>query len=264
MAQDPDPGRTLLYERVTSTATHPIPKGSALVTGGSRGIGAAAALALAERGWDIGVNCRSDIEGAERTAALVEQRGVRAIVLAGDVAAVGTADALVRRLEEAFGPVLVLVNNAGIRADGLTPHISDDDWGRVLDTNLTAAFRLTRRVLPGMIRARFGRVVNVASVVGPSANPGQSNYAAAKAGLVGFTKTVGAEVARRGVTVNAVAPGLIDTEMTSDLNGDLAAKVPARRAGTPEDVAACIAFLASPEAAYVTATTLTVDGGMSA
>jgi 3-oxoacyl-[acyl-carrier protein] reductase len=160
--------------------------------------------------------------------------------------------------------VLGLVNNAGVRADGLTPHISDDDWARVLDTNLTAAFRLTRRVLPGMIRARFGRVVNVASVVGTNANPGQANYAAAKAGLVGFTRTVGSEVARKGVTVNAVAPGLIDTDMTQDIPPELAARVPARRAGTPEDVAACIAFLASTEAAYVTATTLTVDGGMSA
>jgi 3-oxoacyl-[acyl-carrier protein] reductase len=240
------------------------PNGSVLVTGASRGIGAAAAIALAERGWAVGVNCRTDLEGAGRTVARIEENGGRAVVLEGDVAAAETADDLVRRLGEQLGPVLGLVNNAGVRADGLTPHISDEDWARVLDTNLTAAFRLTRRVLPGMIRARFGRVVNVASVVGTNANPGQANYAAAKAGLVGFTRTVGSEVARKGVTVNAVAPGLIDTDMTQDIPPELAARVPARRAGTPEDVAACIAFLASPEAAYVTATTLTVDGGMSA
>jgi 3-oxoacyl-[acyl-carrier protein] reductase len=240
------------------------PAASVLVTGASRGIGAAAAVALAERGWAVGVNCRADTEGAARTVARIEDGGGRAMVLEGDVAATDSADALVRRLGEELGPVLGLVNNAGVRADNLTPHISDEDWDTVLDTNLTAAFRLTRRVLPGMIRARFGRVVNVASVVGPTANPGQANYAAAKAGLVGFTRTVATEVARRGVTVNAVAPGLIDTDMTRGLAPDLAARVPARRAGTPEDVAACIAFLASDEAAYVTATTLTVDGGMSA
>jgi 3-oxoacyl-[acyl-carrier protein] reductase len=240
------------------------PGASVLVTGASRGIGAATAVALAERGWAVGVNCRADTDGAARTVARIEDGGGRAVVLEGDVAAADTADDLVRRLGDELGPVLGLVNNAGVRADNLTPHISDEDWDTVLDTNLTAAFRLTRRVLPGMIRARFGRVVNVASVVGPSANPGQANYAAAKAGLVGFTRTVATEVARRGVTVNAVAPGLIDTDMTRGLPPDLAARVPARRAGTPEDVAACIAFLASDEAAYVTATTLTVDGGMSA
>jgi 3-oxoacyl-[acyl-carrier protein] reductase len=240
------------------------PTASVLVTGASRGIGAAAAVALAQRGWAVGVNCRTDVDGAQRTVERIEEEGGKALVLEGDVAAADTADALVRRLGDELGPVLGLVNNAGVRADALTPHISDDDWSRVLDTNLTAAFRLTRRVLPGMIRARFGRVVNVASVVGTHANPGQANYAAAKAGLVGFTRTVGSEVARKGVTVNAVAPGLIDTDMTNDIPPELAARVPARRAGTPEDVAACIAFLASPEAAYVTATTLTVDGGMSA
>jgi 3-oxoacyl-[acyl-carrier protein] reductase len=142
--------------------------------------------------------------------------------------------------------------------------MGDDDWDRVLETNLSGAFRLTRRALGPMLRARFGRIINVASVVGIRANPGQANYAAAKAGLVGFTKTVAAEVARRGVTVNAVAPGLIDTDMTEGIGDELLSHVPARRAGTPDEVAACVRFLASGGAGYVTGTTLTVDGGMSA
>ncbi len=160
--------------------------------------------------------------------------------------------------------MLCLVNNAGIRADGLSPQLSDEDWDGVVETNLSGAFRLTRRVIVPMIRAREGRIVNVASIVGQRANPGQANYAAAKGGLIAITKTVAAEVARRGVTVNAVAPGLIETDMTEDVGEDLLAAVPARRAGTPEDVAACVRFLASDAASYVTGTTLTVDGGLTA
>jgi 3-oxoacyl-[acyl-carrier protein] reductase len=158
----------------------------------------------------------------------------------------------------------VLVNNAGVRADGLAVQLDDEAWERVLETNLSAAFRLTRRAVRGMVRRRHGRVINIASVVGPKANAGQANYAAAKAGLIGMTKTVAVEVARRGVTVNAVAPGLIATDMTEGLSGGLLDAVPARRAGRPEDVAACVRFLASDEAAYVTGTVLTVDGGLSA
>jgi len=161
--------------------------------------------------------------------------------------------------------VLVLVNNAGVRADGLSPQIDDEDWARVIDTNLSAAFRLTRRALRPMIRNRFGRVVNIASVVGiEKANPGQANYAASKAGLVAMTKTVATEVARRNVTVNAVAPGLIETDMTEDLGDGLLGMVPARRAGTPDEVAACVRFLTSTDAAYVTGVCLTVDGGLTA
>ena len=168
-------------------------------------------------------------------------------------------------VEERFGPLLVLVNNAGVTADGLVPQIGDEEWARVIDTNLSGPFRVTRRALRPMLRARFGRIVNVASIVGPRANPGQANYAASKAGLIGFTKTVAAEVARRGVTVNAVAPGFIDTDMTHGLDLEaLVARVPARRVGTPEEVAACVRFLVSEEAAYVTGSTLTVDGGLTA
>jgi 3-oxoacyl-[acyl-carrier protein] reductase len=160
--------------------------------------------------------------------------------------------------------VLALVNNAGVRHDNLAVQIPDEDWDDVINTNLSAPFRLVRRALKPMMRARYGRIINVASVVGPRANPGQANYAAAKVGLIGMTKTVAAEVARRGVTVNAVAPGFIETDMTADLPAEVLAAVPARRPGRPEEVAACVGFLASDAAGYVTGTTLFVDGGMSA
>jgi 3-oxoacyl-[acyl-carrier protein] reductase len=239
-------------------------RGCALVTGASRGIGAAVARALAEDGWPVGVNYRSDASGAERVAAAIEAAGGHAAPVAADVSDSDAAASLFASLEERFGPVLVLVNNAGVRADGLSPQLSDDDWHSVIDTNLSAAFWTTRRALGPMLRARFGRIVNVASVVGPRANAGQANYAASKAGLIGFTRTVAAEVARRGVTVNAVAPGFVATEMTSDVPAAVLSAVPARRPGTPEEVAACVRFLAGDGAGYVTGTTLTVDGGMSA
>jgi 3-oxoacyl-[acyl-carrier protein] reductase len=240
-------------------------EGCALVTGASRGIGAAVARALAADGWPVGINYRSDVSGAERVAAEIEGAGGSALAVSADVSDSDAAGPLFSQLEERFsGPVLVLVNNAGVRADGLSPQLSDEDWRSVIDTNLSAAFWTTRRALGPMLRARFGRIVNVASVVGPRANAGQSNYAASKAGLIGFTKTVAAEVARRGVTVNAVAPGFVETEMTTDVPAEVLSAVPARRPGTPDEVAACVRFLAGEAASYVTGTTLTVDGGMSA
>jgi 3-oxoacyl-[acyl-carrier protein] reductase len=240
------------------------PAGCALVTGASRGIGAAIAASLAREGWPVAVNYRADRAGAERVAAEIEEEGGRAVAAEGDVSEAAATDPLFAAVEERLGPVLVLVNNAGVRADGLAPQIDDEDWDRVLATNLSGTFRLTRRALRPMLRARFGRIVNIASVVGPRANPGQANYAASKAGVIGMTRTVAAEVARRGVTVNAVAPGLVATDMTEELDGTLLESVPARRPGTPEEVAACVAFLASSGAAYVTGSTLTVDGGLSA
>lgn len=241
------------------------PDGSALVTGASRGIGAAIARALAREGWPVGVSYRSDDEAAAAVVDEITKAGGRAIAVKGDVADPATADALFERLEAEFGPVLVLVNNAGVRADGLAPMIDDDDWQTVIDTNLSAAFRLTRRALRPMIRNRYGRVVNIASIVGAvKGNAGQANYAASKAGLVAMTRTVAAEVARRGVTVNAVAPGLIETDMTEGIGDNLLELVPARRPGTPEDVAECVRFLASDGAAYVTGVCLTVDGGLTA
>jgi 3-oxoacyl-[acyl-carrier protein] reductase len=241
------------------------PDGSALVTGASRGIGAAIARALAREGWPVGVNYRSDTEAAEAVVEEITSAGGRAKALQGDVSDPATADALFTALEEEFGPVLVLVNNAGVRADGLSPQIDDEDWDKVIDTNLSAAFRLTRRALRPMIRNRYGRVVNIASIVGAvRGNAGQANYAASKAGLVAMTRTVAAEVARRGVTVNAVAPGLIETDMTEGIGENLLEHVPARRAGTPDEVAACVRFLASDGAAYVNGVCLTVDGGLTA
>jgi 3-oxoacyl-[acyl-carrier protein] reductase len=239
------------------------PEGSALVTGSSRGIGAATALMLAADGWPVRVNYRADEAGAKEVVAQIEAAGGTATLWQGDIADAGDIARMTEPGDD--GPVLVLVNNAGVRMDNLSPQLEDDQWQTVIDTNLTATFRATRAVLPKMMRARFGRVINVASVAGIRANPGQANYSASKAGVIGFTRTVAAEVARRGVTVNAVAPGLIETAFTADvMEGEMAKAIPARRVGTPEEVAACIRFLASEQASYVTGTTLTVDGGLSA
>jgi 3-oxoacyl-[acyl-carrier protein] reductase len=239
--------------------------GCALVTGASKGIGAAIARAIAQDGWGVGVNYRSDRAGAQSVVTEIEANGGRAVALGGDVADPATPDQLFEALEAHFGcPVLLLVNNAGISADDLTPTLGDDAWNAVIDTDLTAAFRLTRRALRPMMRARSGRIVNISSVVGLRANPGQSNYAAAKAGLIALTKNSAVEVARRGITINAVAPGWIETDMTAGVSTDLLSQVPARRAGTPEEVAACVRFLASEAASYVTGAVLSVDGGLAA
>ena len=243
----------------------PRTNGCALVTGASRGIGAAIARAIAQDGWAIGVNFRSDATAADAVVQSIEADGGRAVALQGDVTDPTTPDRLFALLESTYDcPVLVLVNNAGVSADDLTPSMSDEAWNTVIDTDLTAAFRFTRRALKPMMRARSGRIVNVSSVVGLRANPGQANYAAAKAGLIAFTRNAAVEVARRGITINAVAPGWIDTDMTADVSQDLLAQVPARRAGTPDEVAACVRFLTSDQAGYVTGAVLSVDGGLAA
>lgn len=237
----------------------------ALVTGASKGIGAAIATSLAADGWAVAVNYRSGEAAAAEVVKAIEAAGGKAAAIGADVT---TADSkeLLKQVEEALGgPVLALVNNAGVARDNIALQLTDEDWDVVIGTNLSPAFKLTRDSLRSMIKARYGRVINIASVVGPRANAGQSNYAAAKAGLIGMTKTIAAEVARRGVTVNAVAPGFIATDMTAELATDEIVKaIPARRQGTPEEVAAAVRFLASDDAGYVTGTTLYVDGGMSA
>ena len=239
--------------------------GCALVTGASRGIGAAIARALAQEGWPVGVNYSRDRSGAQAVVAEIDAAGGRAVALQGDVADPATPERMWSALQEEFDrPVLVLVNNAGVNRDDLVPTMGDEAWREVIDTNLSAAFRLIRQALRPMLRARQGRIINVASVVGLRANPGQANYAAAKAGLIALTKAAAVEVARRGITINAVAPGWIDTQMTSGFPAELLSAVPARRAGTAEEVAACVRFLASEEASYVTGAVLTVDGGLAA
>ena len=220
--------------------------GCALVTGGTRGIGAAIADRLEEQGWTV---ARLGRTSGDVQADVGDSDQVR-----------GAFDAV----RERFGPVLVLVNNAGVRHDGLAIRMPDAEWQAVVDTNLTGAFNCTRRALDDMLGARWGRIVNVSSVVAERGNPGQANYAAAKAGLLGFTRTIAREMARKGVTCNAVTPGVIETDMTADLSDDLAKAVPAGRVGRPEEVAAAVAFLVSEEAAYVNGATLSVDGGLGA
>jgi 3-oxoacyl-[acyl-carrier protein] reductase len=239
--------------------------GCALVTGASRGIGAAIARGLAADGWPVGVNYRADKDGAESVVAAIAQDGGQAVAVQADVADTAAPEELFTGLESHFDrPVLALVNNAGVSRDDLVASLGDEEWSTVLETDLTAAFRLIRRALRPMLRARAGRIVNIASVVGLRANAGQANYAAAKAGLIALTRTAAIEVARRGITVNAVAPGWIDTDMTAGISSELLAAVPARRAGTPEEVAACVRFLVSDQASYVNGAVLSVDGGLAA
>ena len=237
----------------------------ALVTGGSRGIGRAAASLFAAGGARVVLCARSGAD-AEAAAQGLRERGAEAVAVSADVADPGQAEAAVKVCLEKFGRLDILVNNAGIRQDGLLLRMRDDDWDRVMAVNLKGAFHCTRAALRGMVRQRAGRIINVSSVVGVCGNPGQANYVAAKAGLIGFTKAVALEVASRGITVNAVAPGFIETGMTAALGEDLQkrylAQIPVGRFGRPAEVAWTIGFLASAEAGYLTGQVLHVNGGM--
>jgi 3-oxoacyl-[acyl-carrier protein] reductase len=233
----------------------------ALVTGGSRGIGRACAVALADAGHRVAVGYASGQDGAEKVAADIGGLAVHIDVT--DRESVAAAFATV---EAALGPVHVLVNNAGVTGDGLALRMGEDQWRRVLSTNLDGAFTVTTRALPSMVKARFGRIVNIGSVAGLAGSPGQINYAAAKAGLVGLSRSLAREVGSRGITCNVVAPGPIATDMTAALSderrAELVGQVPAARMGTPEEVAAVVAFLCSDVAGYVTGAVVPVDGGL--
>lgn len=238
----------------------------ALVTGASRGIGRAIAVRLAGEGADVAVNFRSDVTAAEETARAVEAAGRRCLLLRGDVGVAEDASSIVNAALKEFGGLHILVNNAGISTDVLTMRLSEDDWDRVLDTDLKGAFLTTKAALRPLIRQRWGRIINIASVVAYTGNAGQSSYAAAKAGLLGLSKSVAREVATRGITVNVVAPGLVETAMTEALPEEVRKwmldQVPMGRAGTVDDVAGAVAFLASDDAAYMTGQVIKVDGGM--
>ncbi|WP_019011262.1 3-oxoacyl-[acyl-carrier-protein] reductase [Deinococcus aquatilis] len=244
----------------------PQPRKVALVTGSSRGLGRAMALQLAAAGFDVAIHYGRNAAEAEKVAETARAHGVAAQVFGADLTTPANAGALVEHVIAAFGRLDVLVNNAGITRDTLAVRMKDEDWQAVLDTNLTSAFTASRAALKHMMRARTGRIINIASVVGLMGNPGQANYVASKAGLIGLTKALAKEYGGRGITVNAVAPGFIESDMTAALpeatRTAYLGGIPLARFGQPEEVAAVVAFLASDAAAYITAQVIGVDGGL--
>lgn len=240
---------------------------NALVTGGSRGIGRAVCLELARRGANVAVNCAGNARAAEETAAACRELGVQAFAVQADVSDSAAAEAMVKAVIERFGRLDILVNNAGITRDKLALQMKNEDLDAVLDTNLKGAFYCMRAAYRPMMKQRYGRIVNLSSVVGLRGNPGQANYAASKAGLIGMSKSIARELASRNVTVNLVAPGFIDTDMTAVLpeaaREALLKSIPMARLGQPEDVARAVAFFAAEDAGYITGQVLCVDGGMA-
>ncbi len=239
---------------------------AALVTGASRGIGQATAVALARRGYSVGCGFSKDSEGAQATVTEITAAGGTAVPVRIDVVDTESVDTAFSELENTLGPITVLVNNAGLTRDGLIARMSEDNWADVVATNLTGAFHTIRRATPKLMRARWGRIVNVSSVSGQIGTPGQANYSAAKAGLVGLSRAVARELAPRNVTCNVVAPGPIVTAMTADLPAEwqsaMATAVPLGRMGQPEEVASVIDFLCSEAAGYITGAIVPVDGGL--
>lgn len=239
----------------------------ALVTGASRGIGKAIALELARAGMHVAVNFAGNRESAEAVAAQIRDMGRKSITVQADVADAAAVEAMFQEVEQQLGPVLILVNNAGITRDNLLLRMKEAEWDQVLDTNLKGVFLCTKQALRPMMKARWGRIINITSVSGVMGNPGQANYSAAKAGVIGLTKATAREVASRGITVNAVAPGFIETDMTAalgeEMHRQLVQQIPLGRFGQASEVASLVRFLASEESSYITGQVIHVDGGMA-
>jgi len=237
----------------------------ALVTGASRGIGAAIAQALGKQGATV-IGTATTANGADKIAATLKEAGIKGLGVALDVNESEQVEAVLKQISSEFGDVSILVNNAGITRDTLLMRMKDEDWDAVISTNLKSVYRMSQAVLRPMMKARVGRIINISSVVGHMGNAGQTNYAAAKAGMTGFTKSLAAEVGSRGITVNCVAPGFIATDMTAELSEDIKnqmlSRIPVGRLGSAEEIAATVAFLASSGAAYITGETIHVNGGM--
>ncbi|CAJ1315617.1 3-oxoacyl-[acyl-carrier-protein] reductase [Paenibacillus sp. PK4536] len=244
----------------------PLQGQAALVTGASRGIGRSIAIALAEAGADIAVNYAGSEDAANETVRLIEELGVKAFAVRANVGIATEAEAMVKQVNETFGKIDILINNAGITRDNLIMRMKEDEFDQVIETNLKGVFNCLKAVTRPMMKQRYGRIINISSVVGVLGNPGQANYVAAKAGVIGLTKASAKELASRGITVNCVAPGFIATDMTDELSEELRNKmlegIPLARLGQPEEIASVVSFLVSPAASYMTGQTLHVDGGM--
>ena len=238
----------------------------ALITGATRGIGKQIAITLAKQGYNIALNYRKENEELENTKKEIEEIGVQVLAVKGDVANFEDCENFVKQVIERFGQIDVLVNNAGITKDMLLMRMKKEDFEQVIDTNLVGTFNVTKNVVPYMMKARSGRIINISSVVGISGNAGQTNYSASKAGIIGFTKSLAKEIASRNILVNAVAPGFIETNMTDvlkdDVKQEIAKNIPLKRMGTVQDVANVVKFLASDDSSYITGQVINVDGGM--
>ena len=238
----------------------------ALITGATRGIGKQIAITLAKQGYNIALNYRKENEELENTKKEIEKIGVQILAVKGDVANFEDCENFVKQVIERFGQIDVLVNNAGITKDMLLMRMKKEDFEQVIDTNLVGTFNVTKNVVPYMMKARSGRIINISSVVGIAGNAGQTNYSASKAGIIGFTKSLAKEIASRNILVNAIAPGFIETNMTDilkdDVKQEIAKNIPLKRMGTVQDVANVVKFLASDDSSYITGQVINVDGGM--